>query len=405
MAVRTARQQTFLAGWLLNRDTWTFFGLLALVGVLVILPVAAVIFSLRTGSPGAPDAAFTLDHWIAVYTIPAYVTAFLNTLAIAVLVTIFSTLIGLTLAVLLARTDTPGTGWLDVAVIIPQFLSPFTSALAWIVLASPRTGLINVALQNLGLSSGPVFDIFSLGGIVWVMSLYFAPYAYLNAAPALLALDPARSSPSRRYCSSTSRSPISTPSSASACARRFSFLRNRIEFTALYVTHDQTEALAMSNRVVVMDQGHIQQIGHPCEIYARPVNAFVADFIGATNLVFATVTSRENGVLATATPFGPLLVAATADHRPGDQVALSIRPEALRTDGEPGGAVTNCWTGEVTHTSFIGAQVEYHVKLGDTFLRGVADPRRAPSVGDRTPICVHPDDALVLPAGEELTRT
>lgn len=178
--------------WRVNRDSLAFGPLLVLAGVLVVVPLAAVLYgSLCTGSPGAADATFTVEHWQAVYTSPVYHTAFLNTLAIALLVTLFASSIGIVLAWLLVRTDTPGARWLDVAVIVPQFFAPLTSALAWIVLASPRTGLFNVLLQRAGLAEGPVFNIFTLAGIVWVMSLGFVPYAYLNFAPAMRALDPA----------------------------------------------------------------------------------------------------------------------------------------------------------------------------------------------------------------------
>src|SRR5262249_57132860 len=73
-------------------------------------------------------------------------------------------------------------------------------------------------------------------------------------------------------------------------------LQHEVGITSIYVTHDQTEALTMSDRVVVMNHGAVEQIGDPRTIYLRPANAFVADFIGAANLIDALLLGRENGL-------------------------------------------------------------------------------------------------------------
>ena len=110
----------------------------------------------------------------------------------------------------------------------------------------------------------------------------------------------ARWSTSRRCCCSTSRSPTSTPSCACRCARRSRALQRRLGITTLYVTHDQEEATAVSDRIAVFDHGRLIQLGTPEEIYTRPPTLFVADFIGRANFLparLAVPASPAAGVM------------------------------------------------------------------------------------------------------------
>ena len=104
---------------------------------------------------------------------------------------------------------------------------------------------------------------------------------------------PARSRSSRRSCSSTSRCRRSTPRSGSPCARRSATIQRQLGITTVYVTHDQEEALSLSDRVVVMSEGRIEQIGTPSEIYNFPATPFVASFVGTLNLVAANGRRRR----------------------------------------------------------------------------------------------------------------
>ena len=110
-------------------------------------------------------------------------------------------------------------------------------------------------------------------------------------------------------------------------------LQKEVGITSIYVTHDQSEALVMSDRVVVMNNGMIQQVGDPHTIYARPVNTFVANFIGVANLMEGIALGRSGGLLEMEIPLGedhaPLRVKALGgdDASPGQRLILGVRPE------------------------------------------------------------------------------
>src|SRR5262245_4451904 len=109
--------------------------------------------------------------------------------------------------------------------------------------------------------------------------------------------------------------------------------------TTIYVTHEQKEALSIADRVAILDQGRIQQIGPPRDVYVRPASRFVASFIGETNLLAASVVRRDGAGVALNTPLGILTSTALPDGplAAGDEVTLSIRPESVVLDA-PGGA-------------------------------------------------------------------
>src|SRR5262245_36730051 len=99
--------------------------------------------------------------------------------------------------------------------------------------------------------------------------------------------------------------------------------------TTIYVTHDQAEAMGMSSRIAVLNAGRLQQVGAPDEIYERPANRFVANFIGRNNVVDATVSSVEKGSTVIRFKNGRELSVATAGFKPGTQVGVCIRAESL----------------------------------------------------------------------------
>ena len=110
-------------------------------------------------------------------------------------------------------------------------------------------------------------------------------------------------------------------------------IQREVGVTFIYVTHDQEEALVMSDRLAVMSQGHVEQIGYPEDIYERPATRFVAGFIGTSNIIEASVTGRAGDYLEMSAASGDrLLVAAPSDRklRPGEVLAITVRPEKLR---------------------------------------------------------------------------
>ncbi|MCA9975000.1 MAG: ABC transporter ATP-binding protein [Anaerolineales bacterium] len=150
-------------------------------------------------------------------------------------------------------------------------------------------------------------------------------------------------------------------------------IQKQIGITSVYVTHDQTEAMTMSDRIVVMNEGRIEQVGSPTDIYRHPNNRFVADFIGRANFVQGVVRGIENGRLAVAALGETLSVpAATAHYTIGQQVTLVIRPEMAVINPSAGAHVT----GTVKQSAYLGSIVEYSVAVDGQVLSLVEhDPR------------------------------
>lgn len=143
-------------------------------------------------------------------------------------------------------------------------------------------------------------------------------------------------------------------------------LQRRAGITAVFVTHDQDEALSLSDYVAVFEKGRIRQAGTPWEVYYEPANAFVADFVGTANLLAGIVEDVRDGVLLVRCR-DVLLRASSAGRtfRPGDRATLMIRPECLRIGADEGDAEPeNRWMGAISGSSFLGRQVRYEVQCG-----------------------------------------
>ncbi|ODS22681.1 spermidine/putrescine ABC transporter ATP-binding protein [Candidatus Endobugula sertula] len=140
-------------------------------------------------------------------------------------------------------------------------------------------------------------------------------------------------------------------------------IQEQTGITFIFVTHDQEEALAMSDRIAVMSEGQIQQIGTPEEIYESPSNQFVANFIGETNLVNIEVVGVNNGTVECSVAEG-LILKCTNNHNvvSGDKRTLSIRPENIRfVDPSTSGALP-C---KLIEKTYIGTDIQYQVALAD----------------------------------------
>ncbi|TVQ97024.1 MAG: ABC transporter ATP-binding protein [Spirochaetaceae bacterium] len=142
--------------------------------------------------------------------------------------------------------------------------------------------------------------------------------------------------------------------------------------TALYVTHDQTEALSLSDRIVIMNRGRVVQIGTPKEIYHHPSTPFVSDFIGNANFLDGEVEAVRDGVVSIHLgPTSVMLPAAQCDEglRPGDEVVVSVKPEAIEVGIPDEVCATNPqMIGRVDYAGFVGASTEYRILFGDTFV-------------------------------------
>jgi spermidine/putrescine transport system ATP-binding protein len=188
-------------------------------------------------------------------------------------------------------------------------------------------------------------------------------------------------------------------------------IQHEVGITFVYVTHDQEEALTMSDVIVVMRDGRIQQQGTPESLYRHPVNRFVAGFIGSSNFVGGRVagTPDEAGTVQVAAADGVTLTGRLTDGTrpaPGDEVTVAIRPESVRLSAPPAASATPGWTsvaGRVTSDTYLGDQHEYRVDvpgLGELIARSqaqVADgPERAFGRGEDVVVGWHDTAALVL---------
>jgi iron(III) transport system ATP-binding protein len=176
-------------------------------------------------------------------------------------------------------------------------------------------------------------------------------------------------------------------------------LQRRLGITCVYVTHDQAEAMSLSDRVVVMNRGRVQQVGAPEEIYAHPASLFVADFVGKANFLPGVVREVDAGGIAVEALGRTIRVGPTRGAwSPGQEVTLMIRPEAVEIQDAPP-------DGEVKRVTYLGSVVEYEVEVGDQVLLAVdANPRRPRIYTERAKVglafaeeCFH-----LLPAAEGL---
>lgn len=146
-------------------------------------------------------------------------------------------------------------------------------------------------------------------------------------------------------------------------------LQERVGITFIFVTHDQEEALTMADRIAVMHQGKVLQVGTPTEIYERPNCRFVADFIGETNFLDGTVQAVHGNIATITTPDG-LVVEGYTEHlvHPGARVTLSIRPEkiTLRESSNGNSPGPNRFPVRVERVSYIGSDTRIVVRINDT---------------------------------------
>ncbi|MDY7020035.1 MAG: ABC transporter ATP-binding protein [Cyanobacteriota bacterium] len=185
-------------------------------------------------------------------------------------------------------------------------------------------------------------------------------------------------------------------------------LHKNLGLTFVMVTHDQEEAMSLSDRIAVMHDGRIEQIGTPSDIYEHPQTPFVADFIGDTNLFSGHLESADatNQLIVTETG---LKIEAAPDHRTqsnpntqlhiGDPVVVSVRPEKISLNSYPIGGAINCFEGRVVNTMYMGTHLQYVVQLLSGEQVRVQQPKTTETITDEnTPIyvCWAPTDCLAL---------
>ncbi len=146
-------------------------------------------------------------------------------------------------------------------------------------------------------------------------------------------------------------------------------IHDEVGITFLYVTHDQSEAMSLSDRIAVMNHGKFEQMGSPVEIYEAPINSFVAAFIGDTNFLNGKVTAMPNDEFCTVRvpSLGDLLVWKDKDVRVGEELNLSIRPEKLRIARKKPEKpdLLNCIQAVVEDVVYLGSLTKYRLKSGE----------------------------------------
>jgi putative spermidine/putrescine transport system ATP-binding protein len=174
----------------------------------------------------------------------------------------------------------------------------------------------------------------------------------------------------------------------------------RLGITTIYVTHDQEEALSVSDRVAVLSHGRIEQVGPPAEIYGSPATPFVAEFVGTMNRLESTVTNPDVGEVEY--DGTRLAVDAVRGRARGERVLVLVRPELLELEPAPNGAADGGLAGEIISQTFLGPVTRLKVTAGDNDLTADVSAARARSlpVGTRVRARFPADSARLLSLAE-----
>jgi len=175
-------------------------------------------------------------------------------------------------------------------------------------------------------------------------------------------------------------------------------LQRRLDITSVYVTHDLEEALAISDRIVVMRDGVIEQEGTPGEIYDRPRNTFVADFIGSANLIRGRRRPdlETDGLVVLETASGALVHGIAAGRPAGAEALIAVRTVRLRLDRERPAAAVNVWPGRIRQRVFQGDFTQYHVEWEARALIARSASADALAEGDAVFVSADPRHCVLL---------
>lgn len=140
-------------------------------------------------------------------------------------------------------------------------------------------------------------------------------------------------------------------------------IQQRFGITAVYVTHDQAEAMSISDEIIIMNKGIVEQVGTPEEVYYRPANEFVADFIGIANFLEGYIIEKVEGKVQVETCGVRYIIDGSTNKKAGEKCKVMLRPETIKI-GESGAI-----KGKVVLSVFMGAYQEYHLKVGEDVLQ------------------------------------
>ena len=181
-------------------------------------------------------------------------------------------------------------------------------------------------------------------------------------------------------------------------------LQRRLKTTSVYVTHDQVEAMTMGHRIAVMKEGKLQQVGTPLEVYEKPQNLFVAQFIGTPPMNFFGAVIREDGALLAATKFTlavPGSLRSLTRGKSGQRVVVGIRPENIREIGKEARGETARLIVDVDMVEPLGHEAIVYGRIGDEILVAKLDPHQVPRIGDHVEVVLELDAIHLFDAETE----
>jgi iron(III) transport system ATP-binding protein len=177
-------------------------------------------------------------------------------------------------------------------------------------------------------------------------------------------------------------------------------LQRELKLTTVYVTHDQSEALALSHEIAVMNEGRVVQIGTPRQIYEQPQDRFVADFVGNTNFIPGIVTAIVDGRCDVSSSLGEIKAHASEGVSRSVSVMVSVRPEDVElSEAEPTSTVDdNVCKGTVSGRDFLGDYLDFYVKVGDVVLLAKAHPSLRTATGHPIYVRMKAAKCVAIPA-------
>jgi iron(III) transport system ATP-binding protein len=178
-------------------------------------------------------------------------------------------------------------------------------------------------------------------------------------------------------------------------------LVRRMGITSVYVTHDQAEARVISDRIAVMESGQVVQVGTPEDIYRKPANRFVADFIGTMNFIPGEIVEveAESERAVVRTEFNADMLCTATDIRsasPGQKVNASIRPEDVEVFTEPPSNRQNLFKGTIAHKAYLGNFLYFFVNINNTMIRAQVPHYLPQEEGQELYLFLNPEKSMLL---------
>ncbi|MCP5514884.1 MAG: ABC transporter ATP-binding protein [Spirochaetales bacterium] len=172
-------------------------------------------------------------------------------------------------------------------------------------------------------------------------------------------------------------------------------IHKNFKITTIYVTHDQTEAMVISDRIVILNKGIIMQQGSPTEVYSKPENKFVAGFMGTTNFIPGEISETKGSRLLMTTEGGRKLLCSGPEAEKGKKCEAAVRPENILfcPSGETG---ENIFPALVTRASYTGDMIDYEIEFDGIRLRARGSVKERAEAGDKINIKIDPDHTPVL---------